>query len=100
MQNPSRQTIARAVRAHAAEYGVVRAYLFGSYARGEADDRSDVDICIECDDGFTLFSLGGFCRKLESDLGLAVDVVCGEDSFYPHALDRYRRDKVLLYERS
>lgn len=100
MMQVDRHTIAQAVSEYAPLYGVLRAYLFGSYARDEADERSDVDICIECDEGFTLFSLGGFAQHLEDALGLSVDVVCGEDSFYPRAFARYQEDKVLLYEKS
>ena len=71
-------TIASAVRSIAPGYGVVKAYLFGSHARGDADAASDVDLCIEPDDGFTLFSLGGFGSHLEEALGVPVDVVCAD----------------------
>ena len=70
-------------------YDITEAYLFGSYARKEADENSDVDICIECGDSFTLFSLGR-----------SVDVVCGSDSFYPRARQRYLKDRKLLYAKS
>ncbi|MFR1168243.1 MAG: nucleotidyltransferase domain-containing protein [Adlercreutzia equolifaciens] len=33
-----------------------RSLSFDSYARNEADEESDVDICIECGDSITLFS--------------------------------------------
>ncbi len=39
-------------------YDITEAYLFGSYARKEADEDSDVDICIECGDR-SRFSLLG-----------------------------------------
>ena len=93
-------TIASAVRSIAPGYGVVKAYLFGSHARGDADAASDVDLCIEPDDGFTLFSLGGFGSHLEEALGVPVDVVCGDDSFSPRARERYERDRKLIYEKS
>ena len=40
-------TISSAVREAMPLYDVTEAYLFGSYAREEADEDSDVDICIE-----------------------------------------------------
>lgn len=81
-------------------YDITEAYLFGSYARKEADEDSDVDICIECGDSFTLFSLGGLGVALEEALGRSVDVVCGSDSFYPRAQQRYLKDRKLLYAKS
>ena len=77
MKTLDQHTIASAVRSIAPGYGVVKAYLFGSHARGDADAASDVDLCIEPDDGFTLFSLGGFGSHLEEALGVPVDVSAG-----------------------
>lgn len=83
-----------------AAYPVRAVYVFGSYARGDFDSSSDVDICIEPEDGFDLFMLGGLGNTLEARLGVPIDIVCGADSFYPRARARYERDKVLVYERS
>ncbi len=94
------QKIAAALCALLPRYDVEEAYLFGSYARGEADADSDVDICIECGSTFTLFSLGGLSLDLERALGTSVDVVCGADSLYPRAKRRYLQDRKLLYEKS
>jgi predicted nucleotidyltransferase len=44
----------------ARQYGIQKAYLFGSYARGEAGFESDIDICIEKGKLRTLFELSGF----------------------------------------
>lgn len=80
-------------------YNVNKAYVFGSYARGEAERDSDVDICVEYGNGFDLFALGGLGKHLEDSLGIPVDIVCGENSFYPRAKTRYLEDRVLVYER-
>lgn len=93
-------TISSAVCEVMPRYDITEAYLFGSYAREEADEDSDVDICIECGNSFTLFSLGGLGVALEKALGRSVDVVCGSDSFYPRAQQRYLKDRKLLYAKS
>ncbi len=83
-----------------AAYPVRAAYIFGSYARSDFDSSSDIDICIEPEDSFNLFMLGGLGNALEACLDVPIDIVCGADSFYPRARARYERDKVLVYERS
>ena len=57
------------------KYGIQKAFLFGSYARGEAGYKSDIDICIEKGKIRTLFELSGFCLDLEEILGNKVDVI-------------------------
>ena len=99
MTTTAKHTIGKEVGRVAAAYPIRKAYLFGSCARGEADESSDVDVCIEPERGFTLFMLTGFGKELERALGRRVDVVCGEESFYPHARKRYANEKVLLYEK-
>lgn len=37
------------------KYNIKEAYIFGSYARGEATRNSDIDIIIKKDDSFTFF---------------------------------------------
>lgn len=75
-----------------------RVFLFGSYARGEAGPRSDVDVCLETTRGFTLFQAADFKVRLEARLGIPVDVVT-EKSLYDFAHAGYLKDRVLVYER-
>lgn len=49
--------------------------VFGSLARGQADEGSDVDFLVELEPGRTLLDLGGLQQELESLLGRRVDVV-------------------------
>jgi|SRR3989338_3923171 len=56
---------------------VVKAGIFGSYARGEAKKRSDIDILIKVKRGkkFSLFDLVGLQMELEKKLGKKVDLL-------------------------
>lgn len=49
--------------------------IFGSVARGEADERSDVDFLVELEPGRSLLDLGGLLMDLQQLLGHPVDVV-------------------------
>jgi hypothetical protein len=57
------------------KYGVKKASLFGSFARGEEKRGSDVDILVEMPDGSTLFSLVGLKLDLEKKIGRKVDLL-------------------------
>jgi hypothetical protein len=59
----------------AAKHGVKQVYVFGSIARGEAIESSDVDLLIEMDSKASALSVGGFQYETQSLLGTRVDVV-------------------------
>lgn len=54
---------------------VVRAGIFGSFARGEANKGSDVDILVEFKGRKSLFDLAGLELKLEKNVGRKVEVL-------------------------
>ncbi len=81
---------------------VLKAWLFGSYARGEETPQSDVDILFVPDYSgkpFTLFTMGGMYMDLKELLGKEVDLVV-EGSLRPYAAETANRDKILIYERA
>ena len=61
----------------AKKYNLKAVYLFGSYARGEADAGSDVDLLVDISGtGIdTLLKLGGLYNDLEEALGVSIDLV-------------------------
>ena len=79
-------------------YGIQSLSLFGSYARNEANDDSDVDICIEKGSLRSLLQYFSFVRELEKSLNCHVDVVTAdiEDKLF---LQEILKERILLYER-
>lgn len=65
----------RAVIEIAARRGAHNVRVFGSVARGEDTDASDIDLLVDLDDGVGLVSLAGMARELSELLGTKVDVV-------------------------
>lgn len=55
--------------------GVTSLSLFGSVARGEADEGSDIDVVIDTQEGFYLDSLASVTCLLEERMGTKVDVI-------------------------
>lgn len=75
--------------------GVVRAGVFGSVARGEATDQSDIDFLVEFEKGRTLLDLSGLRLDLIELLGHDVDVVTPR-SLHPKLRDRIMGEVVPL----
>ena len=48
------------ILAIAAKHGAYNVRIFGSMARGEADEQSDVDILVELEEGEVSWTLGGY----------------------------------------
>lgn len=81
---------------------VVRAWLFGSYSRGEENADSDVDILVDYDRSagkISLFKMGGMLMDLSELIGKKVDLVDNE-GLLDFARPSVDRDKILIYERS
>ena len=80
---------------------VLRAWLFGSYARGEETEESDVDILVQYDRSgkIGLLKIAGMRLDLCDLLGSDVDLV-EDGTLRPYAVNSVNRDKLLLYERA
>ncbi len=61
--------------AMAARYGAADLRIFGSIARGDATETSDVDFLVRFEPGRSLFDQGGLLMDLRQLLGVHVDVV-------------------------
>lgn len=59
----------------AGKYGARNVSVFGSVARREADEKSDVDLLVDLEPGRSLFDLGGLQFELEALLARPVDIV-------------------------
>jgi predicted nucleotidyltransferase len=79
----------------AARRGVRSVRVFGSVARGEADEHSDVDFLVDMEPGRGLLDLGGFLMDVRALLGREVDVVT-ERGLKPRIRDRVLRESVAL----
>ncbi|NJL40711.1 MAG: nucleotidyltransferase family protein [Leptolyngbyaceae cyanobacterium RM2_2_4] len=77
------------ILAIAAKHGAYNVRVFGSVARGEATDKSDVDFLVEIEQGRTLFDRIALIQELEDFLERKVDVA------KPENLHQLIRDRVL-----
>lgn len=67
--------------------------IFGSYARGEEKEESDIDVLVRFGEGATLFDLVGLGYYLEDLFGVPVDVV-SERALHPLMKDDVLKELV------
>ena len=82
----------------ALKYGVERVVLFGSYARGEEKQDSDIDLLVDKGEIKGLFQLTAFKRELEENLKKPVDVLT-KGALTEKFLNRINKEVVVLYEK-
>lgn len=101
------EEIAHRVQTVASAYGVRTVYLFGSYARGDATENSDIDLLVDTTGTnlHSLLSLGSLYCDLETALEKKIDLVTVSSLNQPMALpsdalfrDNIEREKVKLYD--
>lgn len=78
-------------------YGVSKVGVFGSYARGEANENSDVDIYIEKGKLRSLIQYFSFVNDLEHSLGCHVDVVT-TNAIDKEFVENIMREGITIYE--
>lgn len=80
---------------------VLRAWLFGSFARGEETPLSDVDLIVQFDDNarVSLLKHASMVNDLEALLNRSVDLV-PEKYMRLQVAESANQDKTLIYERT
>lgn len=81
----------------AKRYGLKKLSVFGSVARGDATEQSDVDLLVEVPKDWGLLELGGLYADIEDVVSCSIDLVTTgiEDREF---LSRIQQDEVVLYE--
>lgn len=91
----------------ARKYQLNAVYLFGSYARNEATEASDVDILIDRKGSMIrgMFDMGGLYSDLRESIGKDIDLVTTQtleqqstQQRTPWFVDNLRREMVKVYE--
>jgi predicted nucleotidyltransferase len=97
-QTYSIDEISNIVAPIARAFGIRKLAVFGSYARGEATEKSDLDFHI-IDRGSLrgLFKLAGFELALEDKFNIPVDVLVA-DSTFEDVRANVEREEVVIYD--
>jgi predicted nucleotidyltransferase len=94
------QSIVKKLRRFFPSYPVEKAWVFGSYARGEETRKSDIDIIVRFDKNahISLFDYAGIMNDLEDLFHKKIDLV-EEGQLRRWAQESAEQDKILVYER-
>lgn len=79
------------------QYGISRAGVFGSYARGEEKADSDIDFLIRIGRPMDLIQFIRLREELEVALGQSIDLV-SDDVIIPYFEPQIKKDLVPIYE--
>ena len=77
---------------------VKRAYLFGSFVRGENNPESDLDILVELEPGTGLFKFISIQHQLQIALRIQIDLVSA-NGLSPKIKPYIDSEKILIYEK-
>lgn len=95
-----KEEIKRVVSKYFANQPVLKAWLFGSFARDEQTPLSNVNILVALDRSQRIgLKYFGMWNDLEELLDRSVDLV-EERSLFPFAVESVNNDKILIYERT
>ena len=80
------------------KHGAKKIKIFGSYARGEQKEASDLDVIVEFEKRKSLLELVGIEQELEDHLGIKIDLLT-EASISPYLVEKIKKEsKVILDE--
>ena len=97
----NRQEITHVIAEYFKTQPVLKAWIFGSFSRGEETPDSDIDILVDYDDNanVSLFTIGAMYMDLQRLTGRHVDLI-ENGTLEPYAVESANRDKKLIYERA
>jgi len=80
------------------QYGLLRAYVFGRYARGEEHEGCGIDLLIKADGLLEFEVFYEFMRDLHHAVRVKVDVTF-EEYVNPYMKEEIEKEAILLYEK-
>jgi len=96
----TQKMIGEYVKPVALKYPVKRVILFGSYARGEATEKSDIDLVVDCEGKLIGLDFFGVAGEIYRALPVKADIFELREIKKPSVLyDNIVREGVVIYDR-
>ena len=98
-KNIDRKSLMREIQKTIKKFSMIeKAWVYGSFSRGDDGPKSDIDIDVKANPTFSYFDLAEIQFELEKKVNRKVDVGF-IDSFKPYIFEHVRPDLKLIYER-
>ena len=78
------------------KHGAKKIEIFGSYARGEQKETSDLDVIVEFERRKSLLEIVGIEQELEDALGIKVDLLT-RASISPYLIERIEKESKVVF---
>jgi len=78
------------------KHGAKKIEIFGSYARGEQKETSDLDVIVEFEKRKSLLEIVGIEQELEDALGIKVDLLT-RASISPYLIERIEKESKVVF---
>lgn len=91
----TRKKTIQTIKEYLSQYPIVKIGIFGSYARGEEREDSDIDILVCYEEPVSLFTLVKMHRELEELLNRRVDIV-SEKYLHPRLKNAIKKDLKII----
>jgi len=78
------------------KHGAKKIEIFGSYARDEQKETSDLDVIVEFEKRKSLLEIVGIEQELEDALGIKVDLLTGA-SISPYLIERIEKESKVVF---
>ncbi len=92
----ARKTLIQKIVSFLSEHGAKRIAIFGSYARGEATPKSDVDVLVKFSERKSLLELVRLERELSEKIGVKAELLT-EKSISPYLIKSIKKEAEVVY---
>jgi uncharacterized protein len=91
----SNKTLFKRISTRLKGFGANKVGIFGSYARGEAKKKSDIDVLVDFTDRKSLLQMVQIEQAMTEELGIKVDLLT-EQAISPYLIERIKKELILV----
>ena len=80
------------------KHGAKKIILFGSYARGEENKKSDIDLIVDLPNNLSLLDIISIELEISKSCGKKIDLLT-KGAIHPFIKERIKKEQIILYKK-